>query len=570
MDRKDFFNKFIPSDKNKNISVDVTATEATATANNLQPAAPESTLTPYTGSWTENEMIHLLKRLSFGAVKEDVDYFKTKSFNEAVDEMLNTKNTNVGFPLKNYVPDITTVPRNDPDWSIAVGRTWVNTFTWDGNVNFYRHQSVKAWWFDLMIKQSRSIEEKMMLFLSSFLTIQFGEVNNGIYCYKYLNTLRTHATGNYKTLVKAITIEPSMLFYLNGVYNKNTAPDENYARELQELFTVGKGPHALFTEADVQAAAKVLTGFTVNAQGNVYFEPYFHDTGNKTFSAFYNNTQITGRSGANGQQELDDLINMLFATNEAAKFICRRIYRFFVYGVISADVEANVITPMANLLRTGNYELKPVLSLLFKSEHFFDVLTQGAIIKSPLDFIIGMIRETKMKFPPSVNITALYNMYATMIYQGATMDQNLGDPPNVAGWQAYYLDPVYDKFWINTDTYAKRVNHILFLISGYTYSNQTVQINWIDFTKRMSNPSDPNALIQDFNTYLLRMPLTLATRNTIKTQTLLSGQSSDAYWINAWNAYTANPNNQLYFSDVNNRLLSLIYYFMNLEEFHLM
>jgi hypothetical protein len=358
--------------------------------------------------------------------------------------------------------------------------------------------------------------------------------------------------------------------YLNGYYNIKTAPDENYARELQELFTVGKGTDSLYTETDVQTAAKVLTGYSINSQGQTYFEPLLHDTTNKTFSAFYNNTTITGRTGLDGQLELDDLISMIFSTNESAKFICRRIYRFFVYGIISADVEANVITPMANLLRSGNYELKPVLSLLFKSEHFFDVLVQGAIIKSPLDFIVGIARETKMKFPPATNIPALYSMHAVLLYQSATMDQNLGDPPNVSGWPAYYLSPVYDEFWLNTDTYGKRATHIQFLIYGYTNSNQVLKVDWIDFAKRMSNPADPNSLVQDFNTYLLRMPLNLTSRNTIKTQTLLTGQSSDIYWTNAWNNYVAYPNIQGFINDVNYRLYLLMYYFMNLEEYHLM
>src|SRR5205823_4891756 len=139
-----------------------------------------------------------------------------------------------------------------------------------------------------------------------------------------------------------------------------------------------------YTENDVKAAAKILTGYTVNTiTATSAFDATRHDTTNKQFSAFYNNTVITGQSGANGQNELDDLLNMIFATNEVAMYICRRIYRFFVYGNIDSTIETNVITPLAAIFRSNNYELKPVLSALFKSEHFFDVLTQGAMIKSP-------------------------------------------------------------------------------------------------------------------------------------------------------------------------------------------
>ncbi len=570
MDRKSFFDKIISPKPSPATFAKGNNQENLENDHQLQPTSPTSTLAPYSGTWTSNEAIHLLKRLSFGAVKEDVDYFKNLTFAQAVDEMLNTKNLNPGFPIKNYMPNLATTANSDPDWSVPIGRTWVNTITGSGSVNSNRRPSLKAWWHDLLVNQPRSIEEKMILFLSTFVAVEFDTVSNAIYCYKYLNTLRTYATGNYKNLVKAITLEPAMLSYLNGQYNSKTAPDENYGRELQELFTIGKGPDSHYTETDVQTAAKVLTGYRINSLGQSYFDSTRHDTTDKTFSSFYNNTIITGRSGTAGQQELDDLLNMIFATDESAKFICRRIYRFFVYGVISADVETNIITPMATALRNGNYELKPALALLFKSEHFFDILVQGAIIKSPLDFIVGLARETKLKFPPPVNIPELYKMYDYLNTQSASMDQSIGDPPNVSGWQAYYLDPVYDEQWLNTDTYGKRSSLLLSLTNGYTNTNQTIRIDWIAFAKRMSDPSDPNTLVQDFNTYLLRMQLNQATRDTIKTQTLLSGQSTDSYWTTAWNNYISSPNTPANFSDVNNRLQSLIKYFMNLEEFHLM
>lgn len=348
MDRKSFLNTLIPpSVKKLTKTEELPLVKEQKRQRGTGALSLNSGLTPYVGTWTENEMIHLLKRLSFGAVKEDVDYFRTLTYEQAVDEMLNTTNPSVGQPLKHYVPDVATTPTNDPDWSVAVGRTWVNTPSNNGNVNSGRIASLKAWWLGAMINQPRSIEEKMVLFLSTFTAVEFDTSTIGTYSYRYLNTLRTYATGNYKALVKAITLEPSMLIYLNGQNNNKTAPDENYARELQELFTVGKGPGSQYTEADVQATAKILTGYRINAQGQSYLDTTRHDTTNKTFSAFYNNTIITGRTGANGALELDDLLAMIFATNESANFICRRIYQFFVYGEIPAAVETNVILPMA-------------------------------------------------------------------------------------------------------------------------------------------------------------------------------------------------------------------------------
>ncbi|MES2774823.1 MAG: DUF1800 domain-containing protein [Bacteroidota bacterium] len=570
MDRKAFLNTLLaPPFKKK--SGAGSAIPATPARQEETPLYLRSGVTPYPGSWTENEVIHLLKRLQFGAPKEEVDYFKTLTYTQAVDLLLNTTNPNPGFPIKTYTLDPVNTPRTDPDWSISSGNTWVNIQSNDGSVNSGRRTSSKGWWFHLMINQPRSIEEKMVLFWANHFSVEFDTVNYGTYIYKHLNTIRNHSLGNFKALTKAITLEASMLTYLNGYLNTRTAPDENYARELLELFTLGKGPGSQYTEQDVQAAAKVLTGYRItNATSTYFFDSSRHDTTNKQFSGFFNGTIINGIAGGGGATELDSLLNMIFEQEEVSKFISRCLYRFFVYGNISADVEINVITPMAAAFRAANYDIKPVLELLFKSEHFFDVLTQGAMIKSPLDYIVGQVREFKLRFPPASNAIVYYKMLGYLLGNAATQDQNLGDPPNVSGWAAYYQDPIYDKSWINTDTYTKRLLHNTSMLGGYTNTNQKIQLDWISFAKRMTNPGDPNILVQDFVTYLLRMPLSQAARDRIKSDTLLTGQTTDSYWTTAWNNYITNPGNSLNFSDVNTRLLSLCKYIINVEEYHLM
>ncbi len=580
MDRKNFLNTLVsPSAPLKTRPVQNTSSiKERPESKQVQQPEPETPLylqsgiNPYSGTWTKNEMIHLLKRLSFGAVKEDVDYFETLSYSQAVDEMLNTTNTNIGLPVKTYTPNPVTTPPTDPDWGVAIGQTWVNIPTNSGSVNSNRTSSLKTWWLNLQINQPRSIEEKMVLFLSSHVTVEFDTVGNGMILYKYLSTLRDNALGNYKHLIKAITLEPAMLIYLNGRFNTKTAPDENYGRELQELFTVGRGPGSGYTEADVKAASRVLTGYTVNyTTASSSFDPARHDTTNKQFSAFYGNKIIMGQSGANGKNELDELLTMIFDTNEVALYICRRLYRFFVYGNIDSTIETNVIEPLAAIFRNNNYELKPVLSALFKSEHFFDVLTQGAMIKSPADFIVGMVREMKIKLPPASNAVIHQRMLSYLaITTMASMNQNLGDPPNVSGWQAYYQDPLYDKSWLDTDSYTKRRTFIATILNGYTNSNQRLQIDPISVAKRMSKPSDPNELIQDFVAYFLRMPLSDTAKAQIKKDTLLTGQTTDGYWTTAWNNYMASPNNQANINEVTTRLKSLCNYFLFLEEYHLM
>lgn len=573
MDRRDFLEKLAPKSlktkKTKPHYLDVNDDK-------LPPLSVTAALDPYTGTWGDAEAIHLLKRLTFGAPKEEVDHFVTLTFNDAVDTLLNTVTPPalMGLPLKTYTTNTSDTAPNDPDWGVPTGATWINTHTNSGSVEFYRRESLKVWWMNNLINQARSIEEKMILFWSSHLTIEFDTTNYARFCYGYLNILRQYATGNFKNFIKAITVHPAMLYYLNGYQNTKTAPDENYARELQELFTLGKGPSSQYTEADVQAAARVLTGYQVSPSNNSsFFTASRHDTNAKQFSAFYNNQVIHRPLAADGPLEVDDLINMIFNQNEVALYICRKLYRFFVYGNISADIETNIIVPLANTFRTNNYEIKPVLVQLFKSQHFFDVLQYGAAIKGGLDFVTGLIRECKIKLPPKTNplLHHKHVAYLTVsILPG--QEQNPGDPPNVAGWPAYHQDPTYDKSWITTDTFSKRQNLINQLVNtGYSNGGFKMEYNAVEFAKRMTNPADPNVLILDFNKYLLRRTLSQGLRDTIKQDILLTGQTDDSYWTSAWNAYIAAPSNLTNFTTVNNRLKQLAMYFMSkLEEYQVM
>ena len=573
MDRNDFLQTFFSADATKKERVNLALN---AQQQQVMEDMPFSGgINPYTGLWTDNEVIHLLKRLTYGAPVEDVNYFKNLTFQQAVDELINTINTasDMGFPLKTYSPSLASTPANDPDWAVPLGRTWVNTPTDSGGVNSLRKASLKAWWLHTMINQPRSIEEKMILFWSNHFSIEFDTVNIGTFCYQYLQTLRQHCLGNLKAFTKAITLNPAMLLYLNGYLNTKTAPDENYGRELQELFTMGKGPQSLYTEDDVKAAARVLTGYQVNRPTITSFmNQNRHDSNPKQFSSFYNNT-IINRPVAEAELELDDLMDMIFANEEVSKNICRKLYRFFVYDDISADTETAIITPLAATLRANNYEIKPVLLQLFKSEHFFDVLQFGAMIKSPLDFTIGLIRECKIVFPPVSNPQLLYRHigYVAAIFLPA-LGQNLGDPPNVSGFPAYYQVPLFDKIWVNTDTFSRRQGLISTIINtGYSNGGFKLQINAVDFAKRMSNPTDPNQLVLDFNKYLLRRTLSQSLRDSIKSDILLTGQTSDYYWTDAWEAYISDPADAKNLSVINSRLKNLILYFLSkLEEYHLM
>lgn len=534
-----------------------------------------SGINPYTGPWTTNEVIHLLKRTMFGALKADVDFFSAMTMDQAVDYLLNVSvaQTQPSPPVKTYANS--TDPA-DPDNAVAAGQTWVNTNTNDGNINSQRVASFKNWWMGQIVSQERNILEKMTLFWHNHFSTEADTIGRAIWCYKNNAVLRKNALGDFKQMTREITKDPGMLVYQNGYLNTNAAPDENYARELQELFTVGKGADnatQAFAEADVKAAAKVLTGWQINGTTNTAaFNAARHDSTNKQFSSFYSNTIITGRTGAAaGDLELDDLLNMIFSVNDVSMHICRKLYRWFVYYEIDAATEVNVITPLAQIFKSNNYNVKPVLTTLFKSEHFFDVLNQSCFIKNPVDIIAGLCREFSVTFPPvATDYTGAYNTWQLLNALSISFQQNLGDPPNVAGWPAYYQAPQFHEIWINSDTFPKRNQFTdQMLLAGYTRSGKNIKIDPTVFAKTLPNPGDPNALISDSITYLFRLPLTQASKDQLKRDIILSGQTSDFYWTNAWNAFIANPNDMTNATIVRTRLRDLYQYLMKLAEYQL-
>ncbi len=534
----------------------------------VSPARTLSGINPYTGPWGTNEVIHLLKRAMFGAKKADVDYFASRTMNQTVDELLNPTAPDPLPPVKEYT---TSIQPGTPDANIAQGTTWVNDINNDGTVQSQRRASYKKWWTGVMINQDRSIKEKMTFLWVDNFGNEANEVGNGNWVYMQHSLIRQNVLGNYKQMVNAITKDYAMLRYLNGYLNVASAPDENYGRELLELFTLGKGPGSQYTEADVKEAAKVLTGWRVNgANYTTFFDPTRHSTVNKTFSSFFNNTVIARPNGATaGQLELNDLLNMIFAQNEVAKHIVRKFYRWFIYYEIDAATEANVITPLADIFRSNNYEIKPVLSALFKSEHFYDVLNQGCIIKTPVDIVVGSMREYNVSMPLASDWNTNYGHWNTLYTFMFLTGINLHDPPNVAGMPAYYQEPLFHEIWITSDSLPKRNQFTdIMTATGYLRNGFRMQFDFVAYAKTLPNPGNPNDLVDDALKYFYRMNLSPQVKQQMKTQMLLSGQQYDYYWTNAWSAYIASPT-VANFNIVNIRLRDFFRYLMNLSEYQL-
>lgn len=531
----------------------------------LQQAARTTTgLAKYKGAWTKNEAQHLAKRCLFGSPKTDIDQFLKLGLSGSLDQLLNYTTPLPAPPVNDY----SSGTYKDP--VVAPGETWVNNNSNDGGIQSNRISSLRRWWVGEMINQQSNIREKMTLFWVNFFGTEMVEVGNANWMYKHYTLLRQNALGNFRLLVRAVTTDVAMLRYLNGAVNTASAPDENYARELQELFTLGKGPAVQYTEADIRTAARILTGWRINTTTYTsYFDPARHDTNPKTFSSYYGGKTIAGKTGAAGATETDELIDMIFLKDEVSKFICRRLYRWFVYYKIDAAIELNVIEPLAKIFRDNNYEIKPVMRALLESEHFFDVLNQGCIIKSPIDSVIGCFREFNVTFPASSSYVNLYMFWQYVANWMANMNQNPGDPPDVSGWPAYYQEPQYHEIWITADTLVRR-NRLAdtLLTSGYVYFGHKLYIDVVLFVKTLNNASNPNLLIDEILSIIYRAPLASDIKQTLKQQLLLSNQTDDNYWTSAWNAYVGNPSAANY-NIVFNRLRPLFQYLLSLPEYQL-
>ena len=501
-------------------------------ANRQLPLSTErtsSTLAPYAGPWTRTEVIHLLRRTTFGLKSADITTLLALNPSKAVDLLIDSiPLTPPDPPLNNYSPSFVDTTGVLPE------QTWVNAEYGDGTINFQRQYSFKAWWVSLMLDEKLNIGEKMTFFWHNHFATETQGI--GIARNMYINNslLRKNALGNFKTLTKAVTVDVGMLRYLNGDKNTASSPDENYARELQELFTLGTTNSPNYTQADVEAAAKVLTGWRTSGFTSL-FDSKQHSTGDKQFSSFYNNTVV--KYQADGSLETDALIDMIFKKVEAAKHICRKLYRFFVYYAIDANVESTIITTLAETLTTNNFEIKPVVQQLLKSVHFFDTLNQGCYIKTPLDFMVGTFKTFGIPISAAMSVENRYKVYNYIRNYGQILALDLGDPPNVAGWPAFHQFPEYYETWINSNTLPKRLIFTDTLLTNGIYAGNTnIKLDAISFSKQCSKPEDPDVLIDFFVELLLVLPLSAAKKTSLKS-ILLSNQASNSYWTIAWTNY---------------------------------
>lgn len=279
-------------------------------------------------------------------------------------------------------------------------------------------RDLNIYWLKEMVASPAQLREKMAFFWHG----HFASRNQNIfYNQLLLQVIRENALGNFGTLLTEVSHSASMLIFLNNQQNRKGRPNENFAREVMELFTLGRGN---YTENDIKEAARAFTGWTANASGEFVFRKNFHDDGVKTFF------------GKKGNFNGDDILELLLKDKQTAKYITQKIYRFFV----NENVDEKITASLADRFFKSNYDISDLMESIFTSDWFYNEKNIGARIKSPIELLVGIQRMVPMKLDNDNSLMLLQKL----------LGQQLLYPPNVAGWPG-------GKSWIDSSTLMTRM-----------------------------------------------------------------------------------------------------------------
>ena len=342
---------------------------------------------------------HLLNRTGFGATDSEIEEYARLDRAEAVDRILSGARREPSIAPPAFV-DEPFVPfyklrQMSAEERMAAQRKLVQ-----------QGLELRAWWLHEMLATPSPITERMTLFWHNhFATSQQKVRANGL-MYRQNALLRREALGNFATLLHAVAKDPAMLVYLDNAGNRRQAPNENFAREVMELFTLGEGH---YTEHDIKEAARAFTGWSLDRDtGEFFYRRIWHDYGEKT---------VLGRTG---RLDGDDVIDALLARPETARFIATKLWREFV----SPAPDPAVVEDWAAVFRDGRYEVKPLLRAVLMSDAFWAPENRGALVKSPVDLVVGTLHTFAIA-PADMKPAA---------FVCAALGQNPFSPPNVKGW----------------------------------------------------------------------------------------------------------------------------------------
>jgi len=409
--------------------------------------------------WDISRIKHVYRRLGFGASRE---------------VMLQAINIDPEEFIDNLFGQAQTLPNTAaPEW----GNWSFNDYT-DYNE---QNSDFNGVWYRQAAKDIRdnNLKGRLTFFWLNHFVTQIESYNHAPYVYQYWDILQTHSLGNFKSFVSEIGLNPAMLLFLNGFENTNQDPNENYARELYELFTLGENNG--YTQQDIEETSRALTGY--NHWDDFGAEIRFEET------TFDNSPKII--FSQEGNWGYDDVINILFEEKATliANYICTKLYTFFV----SPDINDNIINEMATTFIAQNWEITPVLKQLFKSDHFFNEDAIGMVIKSPYDTMMTFINEVNFEVNESEE-----DYFNFIVYIGGMLGQDIFQPIDVAGWQR-------DQDWINSSTLTGRWIGMEYMSWKFW---DTSQEQFRTFAKELTNnSSDPRVITETIVNYFTSKPL---------------------------------------------------------------
>jgi uncharacterized protein (DUF1800 family) len=565
----------------------------------------------YSTPLTAKTAAHLLRRATFGPTQTEITAFTGLTATQAVQTLISNINYNPPPPVD---LDSTQATAGQPylqNSSTPAGQY----LPFNGDRNFDYGLYIKYWWLGLMAQQTNTpnLLDKLTLFWQNHFVTTREVVDDYRFVWGYFKLLRDNALGNFRTLVTKISTDPAMLKFLNGDMNEAGVgkANENYARELQELFTMGTvdpDGNANYTEDDVKAAARVLTGWktfnywTTNSTtiGST-FNSNKHDSTNKTFSSKYGGTIITGRTGPTaGDLELADLVTMMLNHPQTSRFICRKLFRWYVNANVTPEIETNVVIPLATLLVSNNWNIQPVIEKLLTSQIFFDNVHIGSMVKSPADLMVGATRFFNQPIPAlTPSVKPFKTLMEFFYWRMRDLQLDLIDQPTVFGYDAFYQTG-FSKIWINTTTMALRNDFTDALIWRWLTVDSTTTppykygidlIAWVTplqsgFGNITTNTATPPGtlpikcvdVLDAFLKNLFATDLDQSQKDFLIDKIMMMDQSPRTTWEFEWNTYrrtvtfpasytTTQINNAR--NTINWRLQTLMRYMLRMAEFHL-
>ena len=541
-------------------------------------------LTPLTSNLGVSRAKHLLRRACFHYNKEILYTVSALNVEQAIDYLLQDNTVTYEEP---YDP----LPSDNPHGF------WLSSSEYPPNIpNQGRKRGLLSqWWFYNMVNRN-NLKDKLLFFLHTTFTISKGDVGASHYFYDHLRLLEQYCDGNLRELAKKITLDNAMLNYLDNTQNNANNPNENYAREFLELFTItkgeqiGEGDYSTYTEDDVIQAARVFSGFKTMLDRSIIdsdtgipmgrISVNQHDQTDKIFSHAFDNYELQAGVDENSiMDELHEFVDMIFDKEATAKAYVKKLYRFFVKSEWGSADETNIINPLTQLLIDNDYEIMPVVRTILSSQHFYDANDTdpsdeilGSIVKSPLQLLSSAIRNLGFTIPDPNNDMENYYKFSKFFLDNTFFPMAgmiLFGPSTVAGYPAVSQAPDYDRQWFSSSTILARYKMIECLINGRNALGGNGQFGAAVDTvliieNNISSPGNIYNLVNDIGEILYPFGIQQE-RIEYFAELILDGYPG-YYWEDTWNNYLENDDDTI----VRNKLNILITAMFNAAENQLM